>query len=209
MKRMLVLVLAILPELGTTARAQTQEPPTMAILVGPGIRKAWLERPGGYPTADQVLPAIVATIGYRVSQHASVGTHGSIARFSDHEDFAGSMDFETEDWNVIATDVGVAASYEEDRFTVTPWVGRHFSRRQHDSEFCTFRNGTRCSDTHITEWTSDYLSYGLIASVVPLREIPVAVFIDLQGGTGGAVLGPETMPRYSYSALTIGVAYRR
>jgi hypothetical protein len=204
-----VLVLATLLGLAASARAETaHEPPAIAILVGPGIRRAWLDAQYA-ESHDMVLPAFSATIGYRVSPHVSLGVHAAGARSSDQEQYDGTMDTEREDWNVIAADAGVAATYEEDRFTVTPWVGRRFSRRHHASEFCLFRNGRTCTDSHETEWTSDFLAYGLIASVVPLRELPVAVFAELQSGTGGAVLGPESTPRYNYAALTIGVAYRR
>jgi len=195
------------------ARAEPAEepPPKLAMLVGAGLRHAWLHNDSVYPSSqDQTLGALVATIAYRMSSHVAFGVHAGASRSGDSSQVNGNTSAENQGWNVVAVDVAIALQYEEDRFAVTPWFGRHFSRLHEEDTLCSFRNQVRtCTASDVTRWTSDFTSYGLTASVVLASRVPVAVFVDLQTGSGGAVLGPEGQPVYHYSAATLGVAYRR
>jgi hypothetical protein len=194
------------------AEPANEPPPKLAILVGPGLRKAWLHNDDVYPAShDQTLGALTATIAYRVSSHVALGVHAGAARSSDQLQEDGNTSSQSQSWNVAAVDLAIAVQYEEDRFTLTPWLGRHFSRFHEDDTQCSHppRQVESCRSSHVTEWTSDFASYGLTASVMLARNMPIAVFVDLQTGTGGAVLGPQGQPGFHYSAATFGVAYRR
>lgn len=213
-----MLVLAAVAEDAAPARAEpahaapaSQSPPRLAILAGLGVREAWLSRDGGYPpTQTQTIGALAATVAYRVSDHFAIGVHANAARSRDHEDFFGNTTEEHERSSVLAVDLSIVALYETGRFAVGPWLGRHLSRLHEDTELCVVRTQRRCTRSSVTEWTSDFTSYGLIASVAPDPSLPVAVFLLLQTGTGGARLLPGGSGYgYEYSAASLGIAYRR
>lgn len=57
-------------------------------------------------------------------------------------------------------------------------------------------------------WTNDFTSYGLTASVLPVRSIPIAVFLVLQAGIGRTAYDTSN-PSIDYSAATFGLAYQQ
>lgn len=65
-----------------------------------------------------------------------------------------------------------------------------------------------CTNSHVTRWTNDFTSFGLTASVLPVRNIPIAVFLVLQAGIGRTAYDTST-PSIDYSAATFGLAYQQ
>ena len=206
--RLLATQLALAPVVAHADPAQEplldgSEPPKLAILAGPGVRAQWLHDDMGSSSKTRMLPSLAATIAYRMSPNLALGIHANAARSSDEMVYPD----ETITWSVLSLDLGIALQYERGGFTVTPWVGRHISRYHHDDTLCTFGVVTDCTDSHVTEWTNDFTSYGLTASL-PIRGVPIAVFFVLQGGLGRTAYDTST-PSFNYSAATLGLAYQQ
>jgi hypothetical protein len=186
------------------------EPPELTILSGLGVRAEWLRDEVASESQLRKLPSFATTIAYRGWTHFALGIHANAARSSDGFDLAE----EQASWNVISVDLAIAMQYERDRFTVTPWLGRHLTRYSEDATHC-FRErvGEPCTPehTHVLRWTNDFTSYGLIASFLPVRSMPLAVFLVLQSGLGRTSydnVGPGEPP-FDYSAATLGLAYHQ
>jgi hypothetical protein len=183
----------------------THEPPKLEILAGPGVRTQWLHGDMDSGSGVRMLPSLAATVAYRISTHLALGIHANATRSSDQEFNAD----ETIKWSVLSVDLAVAMPYEWNRFTVTPWLGRHLTRYHDDGTLCTLSQHVyECPHYHHTEWTNDFTSFGLTASFLPVRSVPVAVFLVLQAGIGRTPYDTSD-PRFYYSAATLGLAYQR
>src|SRR6267142_4825606 len=113
-----ILVTSVLALTATTAHAEpAHESPKLAILVGPGLRLAWLHNDSAYPPSrDQTLGAVTATIGYRVSSHLAFGLHAGATRSSDQSHEDGNISSHSRTWNVFSVDLAIAVQYDEGRF---------------------------------------------------------------------------------------------
>jgi len=186
--------------------------PRLAIFAGLALRRTWLSSDtANPPTQLLMLGSLAATVAYRVSEHLAFGVHANTARSTAHEEFWGHSYAERKSSSALAVDLAVAVQYEEGLFAIGTWLGRHFSRLHEDVETCNPRSpDLSCSRSIVTDWTSDFMSYGLTASVLLDRSFPLAVFVILQTGTGGARLVPGgSGPGYEYSAASLGISYRR
>lgn len=181
----------------------TPEPPKLVILAGPGVRALWLRDDSASYSNVRMLPSLAATVAYRLSTEWALGIHANATRSSDEMIYPD----ETMKWSVLSFDLGIALQYEWNGFTVTPWLGRHVSRYHHDDRLCSFRPVTECTYSHVTQWTNDFTSYGVTASL-PLRKIPIAVFIVLQAGIGRTAYD-TSFAGLDYSASTFGLAYQQ
>jgi len=198
---LLATVLALSP---AAAHADPTHEPTLAILAGPGVRAQWLRDGMSSYSNVRMLPSLDMTVAYRMSTRLALGIHANATRSTDH--LFGPD--ETASWSVFSADLAIAVQYERDRFTVTPWLGRHLSRYHEDDTLCTSASSMACTDSHVTRWTNDFTSYGLIASVLPVRSIPIAVFLVLQSGIGHTAYDTSNTS-FDYSAATFGLAYQR
>ncbi|HEY6180156.1 MAG TPA: hypothetical protein VIX73_37200 [Kofleriaceae bacterium] len=203
----------VLVWVGSTARAEPPpDPPRLGILVGLGARQAWL-RPEFGSSEEQTLVGVTTTSALRLTSCLGLGVHVGGARSTGHLYNAGTVrNWDDHNWSVLALDLAVAAQCQLGRFIVSPWLGRHFSRRRAEDSYCIFltlpSTTPTCMNSRATEWTSDFMSYGITASFAVFPDFPLALFLDVQSGSRGAVLGPESKPRYDYKAATFGVAYR-
>lgn len=192
-----------------------ESPPRLAILVGPAVRHAWLHDTSAISVStEQTVPALAGTLALRVVPHLAFGIHIAAARATDGEASPGNHSSDQQSWSVLSIDLAIAAQLEIGPVALGPWLGRRDTWVGADSTFCTI--GTvgspppiSCRTLHSSEWTSDFVSYGLTASVAIHPAIPVAVLLDLQTGTGGAPRGPAPLPLSDYSSITVGLAYRR
>jgi hypothetical protein len=212
MPRVALLVVVALA-VAATARADTVPAAPLAVAVGLGARHVWLHTDDAAPHAqEQTLLAGVATIALRLTPHVALGFHAGGARSSGDDRFEGTIRYDAHAWSVLALDLALTAQYQLERLTLSPWLGRHVSRRHREDSACVYLQPPgppTCVNQRETAWTSDFLSYGLTASVSFTPASPVVLFVDIQGGTGGAVLGPASTPRYDYIAVTAGLAYTR
>lgn len=191
------------PETAGPSGAATPAPARLAILAGLGLRETWLRNDREYPeTETRTHGALAATLAYRVSEHLAIGVHASAARTTAQHEFIGNTTSERASSSALGVDLAIAVQYEEGPFAIAPWLGRHVSRLHEDVETCGGpRTGVICTSSSATDWTSDFTSWGLTASVLPYRRAPVAVFLVLQTGTGGARLTPGG-PGYEYAAAS-------
>lgn len=175
-------------------RAAAAEPVPVDVEAGVGVRATW--GPGDYlaPIAwggRELGLALATNAGLGFTPHLRIGAHLAAA----HATYGPCSD-------LYSFDVGPALAYRDPRFTLTTWLGRHFSRLSTDAP------RMECVLKVHGDWTEDFTSYGATASVSVYREL--AVFLDAQSATGGVSLFSfPNSSTFNYTAVTLGVAYRR
>ncbi len=191
-------VVTLLFLLATTARA---DPAT--VLVGFGIRHAWLHDPLG-PRLDERSGALATTLAVRIAPHLAVGVHVGATQKRGQDGFVGNMVGSSFRWNVTGIDLAVGVEYDGRRIRLMPWIGRRLSRLHQEDTVCRMSG---CTTTEMTDWTDDVTTFGVTTSVDLARSI--ALFLDAQTSVGQSVVRPIGEPQYRYSAATFGLAYRR
>ena len=198
--RWLVALMALVP---VQARADR---PAVAVLAGTGLRNVWLG------ASEDQAPAVVTTIAARINAQVAIGMHGAFSYQDGSRSSSGNSSSSAQQWNILPTDLALALQYEEGRIAVAPWVGGHFSRYRFDETDCYGMSPPpRCSNTHVLQWTADFVSYGLTASYdisPPCVTRRLALFLDVQNGNGRFPCGADASS-CRYSAATIGLAFRQ
>lgn len=199
----MVCVLVIM--MTTAARADG-----LAVVAGVGVRQAWLTSNDG-PGDDNLTPALGVTAGYRVVPSLALGVHVAATWTSGSSSWFGTLTGEKHDWTIVPIDLAAAAQFEEGRFTVAPWVGLHRSVLRGSDASCSTSGPdvmVQCTTTPASVDTTA-LGFGVTASMIVDPGVPAVVVLDVQSSTEGAPHDTAPKPRFRYSAITLGVAYRR
>jgi len=178
------------------------EPPQVGVIAGLGVRYSW--GPGAYlipyhPVEPDPHAAVVAAITLPISRHLALGAHLGASKVI-YRDTAKDC------YNLYSIDLAITLQYTGGRFTIGPWLGRHVSRfNSMDITDCVDRSA------YSPRWTDDFASYGVIGAVNVLARGAdhLAVFADVQTGAGSGRLRNSPFDSFNYSAVTVGLAYRR
>lgn len=150
--------------------------------------------PGG-----EVVGALIGTLALRLPLGFAIGVHGGASWRSYRSAALGDLRSASREFDLIPVDVGVTLEYALGRAWISPWIGRHYTRRTVSMTTCEFSTVIpSCSSDKATEWTNDRMSVGVTAGIDAWISGPhrVGVFVDLQTGTN------------DYSAISIGASYR-
>jgi hypothetical protein len=180
------------------------EPPQVGVLAGMGARDSW--GPGRYlipyhPVDPAPHAAVIVTIAAPISPHLALGAHTGASK----EVYADGVH---DCYDLISIDLAIALQYMGPHFTVTSWLGQHISRFNSIGAHDCVDGGT-----YTARWTDDFTSYGVTGTVDLLTRGShhLAVFADAQTGTGSGHIKSTSFSSdgFNYSAVSVGLAYRR
>src|SRR5262245_52263013 len=181
----------------------------VTVLVGPEIRFHLTapDEAGDLGTSTGAdgpvgVGGLSATVAYLLTPHIALGIHGGVAsRHYGTGEVVGLGLADRHDNRPIIADIAATVQFTHHRVWAAPWLGRHVSRRNTETERCmrsSFSDPVQCRDSRTVEWRDGYTSFGLTVGIDLLRigAHNIAMFVDAQYGFG------------SYAATSTGVGYR-
>src|SRR5262249_7410822 len=107
---------------------------------------------------------LFATVAYLVTPDIALGIHGGVAsRHYGMGEVVGLGLAEQHDNRPIIADIAVTVQFTHHRLWAAPWLGRHVSRRNTETQSCTqksFSDPWQCRDSRVVQWRDGYTSFG-------------------------------------------------